>query len=221
MKKIMSIIIFLLITISCSTINTSRNNVFFENDEMLFSDISWGTSPEQVVSEKGLPDKIYYNYGDDAKVSYVDDNGYEHKTVVDLVWVNDTINDSDLLEHAKNNNIPIRTDIDTIINGYHNIWVNYDNIQYFDFNSVVFLTFKDRKLTDILFMIDIKNMADMEKQNISADFQNYFIQHCGSPNHIDDAEAIFIWQSNNTEIMLFMVFADTIMVNYSYKIYKK
>ena len=218
MKKILFCLIFLF-TIC-----------LFADEDKLFYDISWETSPEQVISIVGLPDKIYYSYEDEGRIFY-DDNGNERRITVELVWINCAINDNDLLEYAVKNNIPIGNNLDTIVNNHNIIWFSYNNIQYFGFSSEVFLTFKNKELINILFIVDIMNNTNIEKQNISNDLQNYLLEYYGSPDSIYQygMKSLFKWDLINTEITLDIFlpqsdpeyieyrYVDIITIYYSYK----
>ena len=178
--------------------------LYSDENRRRFSGISWETSPEQFIIKEGLPDTIFYSYDfENAPVHYCC-YGYEIRTVVALVWVNDSINDNDLIKHAKENNIPIGYNITSIINGHDNIWFRFNNIQYLDFTSTVFLTFSEGKLINISYQIEITNLTNNEKQDISLVLQNYLTQYYGTPYFLFQEGVVnFLrWQVNNTNIEL-------------------
>jgi len=96
MEFVKNVFLIILFIFSIDCLYSNENIIRFLN-------IIWETSPEQVILNEGTPDEISYNYGNDAKLSY-DKNGVEHRTVVEIVWINSNINDNNLLEYAVKNN---------------------------------------------------------------------------------------------------------------------
>lgn len=192
-KKIFLIIMFIF----------SFGYLYSDENILRFSDIVWETSPEQVILIEGIPDVIYYNYGDDAK-SFYDDNGVKHRTVVEVVWINSNVNDNDLLEYAINKNIPIGIDIERIIDGYNNISFRYNNFSFFKYNSTIFLTFEDKKFVDISYIIHTDNLTIDEKNDMVLYIQNYYFQLYGVPEgtSYDKIEDFSIWRLNDTLVFI-------------------
>jgi len=184
---IISFLCFL--SVSCFGCSKSQENI------KSFTNITWETSLDEIISIAGLPESIY-------NVKYND-----NITSVKLVWINPVSKDQELLDFGRNNNIQIEKDINIIFNKYNTIRLQYTNINFYDFKSKMTLEFNNKKLVNYYFQIDINDRSNTE--NISYNILECLMKEYGPPNHIQNngkTEEIivgeFLWFINNTEIVL-------------------
>ena len=221
MKIINRIVVIILTTFS-------SGYMFSEEHSVKFSNIPWETSPEQVIFSNGLPDSIDYFYDYDENIGGT-------QTTMEMVWINSMHHDSEMLERAKKNNIPIGVNIGNIIDGNKEVGFTYNNIPYFKFNSTVFLKFEDKKLYRILYIIDTKNLSITEKNDMLNFLKNYFLQFYGSSDYLtltkNNSITNFMWYLTDTivDLDIFLPenepryskfsYIDRVHMGYSYKNY--
>jgi hypothetical protein len=191
MRFLKSIFVIILFIFSFGCLYSDENII-------RFSDIIWGISPEQAIIIAGIPDLISYNYNydyADDTILFYDDNGIEHETLTEIVWISSNVNSNNLIEFAVKYNIPIGVDIERIIDGYSNISFRYSNIPFFNYNSIVFLTFEEGKYAKISYIIHTDNLTIDEKNDMILYIQNYYFQLYGVPEgkSYNEIEVFSIW----------------------------
>jgi len=173
------------------------SHLFADENIIRFSNISWETTPEQILLIEGLPDIINYDY---------DDNGEVFQISSEIVWINSTVEDNDILRYVERRNIPIGDTINVynIINNHNKIKFRYNNVLLNNINLTVFLNFENDILKNKIYIIDTLNLTNIEKQNISIYLTNLFMQLYGTSEHTVQHSALneYIWLLNNTIINL-------------------
>jgi hypothetical protein len=185
--------------------------LFAEENVIRFINIPWETSQEQVILSEGLPDTVNYDYDDNEEISQISS---------DIVWINSTYKNNDILWYVKNKNIPIGSDISKIINGHNKMHFWYYDILLFGFNSAVSLHFENGKLYNVMYIIETLDLTNSEKYDISIALQNYFLNYYGIPGYLYQyrTQNEYRWYLNDTAIMLeiFLPQCDAFYSEYNY-----
>jgi hypothetical protein len=163
-----------------------------------FQNIPWEASPEQIISQYGLPDLIY-------------NKSYENNIRrVEIVWINPSTTDIILLEYGENNNIQIGQDINIIFEKYNELALHYENILFAEYFSTMILDVENKMLINNYIRVNIFEENYSEKMDISYRIFQFLHEIYGAPYWGQDESreeltlVTFLWNSNNTQIIFKM-----------------
>ena len=154
-----------------------------EAQNIINSNIQWGISPLEYISNNDLPDIIYgLEYNENFNVK--------------ILWEK---------QNNKNYNIPqLKNELEMILKNYNEISLLYINNIYLEMKANMQLNFENNELTVILFNIDINNKNYFEIKKMFDIVEEYFIQQYGTVEHSyeDKISKISEWIYNKNRIRL-------------------
>jgi len=154
-----------------------------EAQNIINSNIQWGISPLEYISNNDLPDIIYgLEYNENFNVK--------------ILWEK---------QNNKNYNIPqLKNELEMILKNYNEISLLYINNIYLEMKANMQLNFENNELTVILFNIDINDKNYFEIKKMFDIVEEYFIQQYGTVEHSyeDKISKISEWIYNKNRIRL-------------------
>jgi hypothetical protein len=154
-----------------------------EAQNIVNSNIQWGISPLEYISNNDLPDIIYgLEYNENFNVK--------------ILWEK---------QNNKNYNIPqLKNELEMILKNYNEISLLYINNIYLEMKANIQLNFENNELTVILFNIDINNKNYFEIKKMFDIIEEYFIQQYGTieKSYEDKISKISEWIYNKNRIKL-------------------